>query len=671
MERLKLIISINLKKHGFMKRIYLMLFLTFAFFGLANAQCPVGYPTTNNLWAERATILDDGTSVQLTTGGTSQPTINFGAFESVNADPNLYSGKIKLRIKNNTPYTSVQMFLFTSFSSNGSTADQDLRYDLTISANDTEVKEYIIDYSDKVIEWLTPLDETDESYIKSYHRAGFHFAVGADVTADATAIEADPTIVSFVVESFELLPNEGITPLAPANVKATMAGVITWDDACAASYNVVVSPTELDETALATATSASATGTTYTATGLTSATTYYVYVQAVNANGGSAWASTSFYYYEGATCQYIVSGGDIYYYDDPQPWGYYAEYSPNVEFWQNGVLVAQVRGDARAGVGISLISGQPVEIVWNAIYGYWDDPDKLLITNAAGDTLFYSEELFDFTPVTIGTFETTGCGLTEQSVGGEAVFWKAPEAATLSVAKGDLLPAIAGISVTHNFAQPVVSKSDGGAPTVTYNGVAYDNQTIAQADGDNGQNYIFSPTADGLLDICGKMGTGKKNFIFETATPVETLVTYTTKNAGEVTDKVAVDVVAVGKDANGDDMTIPKGVWDASAAINNTGGNAYVVMSFEVKAGKNYVVGVDGSKFMLVGYRYEPGGKFTAIPSLISADKTVKAVQYFDITGRAVKANAKGLIIEKTIYTDGTSSAKKVLRIDDSFKYSK
>jgi len=652
-----------------MKRIYLMLFLTFAFFGLANAQCPFELSSSWHDALKFAEGEEDFTEdergnvwVNPEYATSDDAFIRSNHWEGVlSVDPRYYQ-TLKFRIKNNTSdINSITVYCWMEPKSNL------LMKKVTISTNDTEMKEYVVDLNsgmtngDGYTGINQVLDDEPDYASTNIHWMGLEIMDGQVLSTLGS--RENPI---FVFGGWELV---NILPPPPASMRTTIAGVVTWDEVCGVTgYNVVVSPTDIDPS---TATPVTVTGTTYTATGLVDGTTNYVYVQSVNANGVSEWISQSFTYYEGATCDYIVSGADIWDPSDPQPWGYYAEYSPNVEFWQNGVLVAQVRGDARAGVGISLISGQPVEIVWNAIYGYWDDPDKLLITNAAGDTLFYSEELFDLTPVTIGTFETTGCGLTEQSVGGEAVFWKAPEAATLSVAKGDLLPAIAGISVTHNFAQPVVSKSDGGAPTVTYNGVAYDNQTIAQADGDNGQNYIFSPTADGLLDICGKMGSGKKNFIFETATPVETLVTYTTKNAGEVTDKVAVDVVAVGKDANGDDMTIPKGVWDASAAINNTGGNAYVVMSFEVKAGKNYVVGVDGSKFMLVGYRYEPGGKFTAIPSLISADKTVKAVQYFDITGRAVKANAKGLIIEKTIYTDGTSSAKKVLRIDDSFKYSK
>jgi len=219
----------------------------------------------------------------------------------------------------------------------------------------------------------------------------------------------------------------------------------------------------------------------------------------------------------------------------------------------------------------------------------------------------------------------------EGSGGGTAAggSWKAPlgsaDGDIVNVAKGEYLTTgVDGIQLTHNFAQPVVNKTDGSAPAVTYNGVTYDSQSIVQAGGDNGQNYIFTPSQDGTLDVCGKMGDGKKNFIFETATPVETLVTYTTKNGGDITDKTTPTVTSVGVKADGTPMdAIPTQTWDATAAVNTTGANAYVVMSFPVKAGKNYVVGVDGSKFMLVGFNYKAGNSTAIQQPELKLSKTV------------------------------------------------
>jgi hypothetical protein len=211
--------------------------------------------------------------------------------------------------------------------------------------------------------------------------------------------------------------------------------------------------------------------------------------------------------------------------------------------------------------------------------------------------------------------------------GSSGVTWKAPLGAAdgdiINVAKGEpVVTGIDGLQVTHNFAQPVVNKSDADAPAATYHDVTYDNKSIVQAGGDNGQNFIFSPSKDGTLDVCGKMGNEKKNFIFETETPVATLVTYTTKNGGDITDKTAPIVTSVGLKADGTPMdAIPVQAWDASAAINTTGGNAWVVMSFPVTAGKNYVVGVDGSKFMLVGFHFSSGS--TGIKPIDKLSKTL------------------------------------------------
>lgn len=232
--------------------------------------------------------------------------------------------------------------------------------------------------------------------------------------------------------------------------------------------------------------------------------------------------------------------------------------------------------------------------------------------------------------------------------------WKAPlgtEAGDIiSLAKGEILPTgIDGLQVTHNFTDPVLNRSDADAPAVTYNGVTYDNKSIVQASNTDGQNFIFSPSKNGTLDVCGKMGSGKGTFIFETETPVETLVTYTAKNGGEITDKTAPTVTAVGLKADGTPMDeIPAQSWNATAAINTTGGNAWVVMSFPVTAGKNYVVGVDGSKFMLVGIHFSgptgidrpfdktPKTLVIGLKGQLEIRNSENTVTVFNITGQKV-----------------------------------
>lgn len=46
----------------------------------------------------------------------------------------------------------------------------------------------------------------------------------------------------------------------------------------------------------------------------------------------------------------------------------------------------------------------------------------------------------------------------------------------------------------------------------------------------------------------------------------------------------------------------------------------------------------------------------------IDANKIVRSVEYFDLTGKRSHKAAKGLLIEKTTYTDGTTSSQKVWR---------
>jgi hypothetical protein len=47
----------------------------------------------------------------------------------------------------------------------------------------------------------------------------------------------------------------------------------------------------------------------------------------------------------------------------------------------------------------------------------------------------------------------------------------------------------------------------------------------------------------------------------------------------------------------------------------------------------------------------------------VAAAKEVKFVQYYDLLGRPVKDNAKGILIRQTVYTDNTSSVEKTIRV--------
>ncbi|MDR0412912.1 MAG: hypothetical protein LBH61_03810 [Dysgonamonadaceae bacterium] len=53
----------------------------------------------------------------------------------------------------------------------------------------------------------------------------------------------------------------------------------------------------------------------------------------------------------------------------------------------------------------------------------------------------------------------------------------------------------------------------------------------------------------------------------------------------------------------------------------------------------------------------------TGIPT-VESNKAVKSVDYFNVVGQPVAAQAKGLVIAKTTYEDGTVATKKVYRLD-------
>ncbi|MDR2841193.1 MAG: hypothetical protein LBV75_08080 [Paludibacter sp.] len=248
--------------------------------------------------------------------------------------------------------------------------------------------------------------------------------------------------------------------------------------------------------------------------------------------------------------------------------------------------------------------------------------------------------------------------------------WKAPvgaaEGDVFSVAPGATFTEITGLSVSHIFTSALINKLDNGttpvdnpappAPTIAYNGVTYDNLSIVQAAGDNGQYIILSPTSNGTLDVAAKMGNNKKTFVAETSAAFAAVSAYTSAFPGEITDATFPTVTTTAVKIDGTPLTITTQTWDNSTAINTTGANIYIVMSFPVVAGKTYAVGCSGSKFMLRGINYAPSTSAVATPSAI---KEIQSVQYFNALGAQVDATAKGLVFVKTAYTNGTSEVVK------------
>jgi hypothetical protein len=219
---------------------------------------------------------------------------------------------------------------------------------------------------------------------------------------------------------------------------------------------------------------------------------------------------------------------------------------------------------------------------------------------------------------------------------------------------------IPGLTVMHNDAgaTPVADKDDPTATTVAYGDITWDNLAFIQGN-TNGMFYALSADADGTLDVSVKMGSGKKTFVAETADPIATVAAQTiTASDNNPIGKITSPTFPPVYDTHNDNT----GTWDNTVAINTSGDNAYLVMSFPVVAGKTYIVGCDGSKLMLRGLAYIPGGRGTSIPTL-NTNKVVKSIEYYDLMGRKVtNENQKNaILIQKVTYTDGSISSSKVI----------
>jgi hypothetical protein len=186
--------------------------------------------------------------------------------------------------------------------------------------------------------------------------------------------------------------------------------------------------------------------------------------------------------------------------------------------------------------------------------------------------------------------------------------WKATGTeAAISPSTEIAIMGITNLSCMHSDANAtaLVGKSDAAPTVVTYNGITWDNLGLIQG-ATNDMFYAFLPSVSGTLDINAKMGTAKKTFIFELTDACWTFLGST----ADLADLTTTFPTAGGIIATPAYFTTPSvydtyhlssGTWDGSTAFQSTGGNVWTVMSFAVTAGKTYIVGVLGSKFMLRG----------------------------------------------------------------------
>jgi len=185
--------------------------------------------------------------------------------------------------------------------------------------------------------------------------------------------------------------------------------------------------------------------------------------------------------------------------------------------------------------------------------------------------------------------------------------WKATgtEAAiNPSVEITDITTGITGLSCMHSDAATIIGKTDVGATAVTYHNINWDNESYLQG-ATNGMYFAFRPNEDGILDVPVKMGSGKKTFVLELtdACPYSAVLADVTA-AYPTGDLIFGDPTYFTLPSVYDTYNNTTGTWDGSVAIQSSGANAYLVMSFPVLPNKTYVVGCIGSKLMLRGVNY-------------------------------------------------------------------
>ena len=178
---------------------------------------------------------------------------------------------------------------------------------------------------------------------------------------------------------------------------------------------------------------------------------------------------------------------------------------------------------------------------------------------------------------------------------------------------------ITGLTLMHSDAATVLGKSDTGATPVTYNDITWDNLAMMQGS-TNGMYYALRPTSNGTIDVSVKMGSAKKTFVLELTDACPNYNDLAALTTGTATGDLIIGTTTYFTTPTVfDTYTNASATWNGSAAIQSTGANVYMVMSFPVTANKTYVVGVLGSKLMLRGLNY----KVVAGVSNVFADKGI------------------------------------------------
>lgn len=214
---------------------------------------------------------------------------------------------------------------------------------------------------------------------------------------------------------------------------------------------------------------------------------------------------------------------------------------------------------------------------------------------------------------------------------------------------------ITGLTVMHSDAATVIGKGDAGEHTVVFNGVTWDNQGIIQGS-TNGMYYAFRPTSNGIIDVSGKMGSGKTTFFLELtdACPDNADLAALTTNLGTGAAIYATPAnFVLPTVTNSIDNTTS--TWNGTVAVNTSGANTYNVLSFPVSANKTYVFGVNGSKFMLRGINYKVTSGFSTPNSnketfsFKSITKGNVAFNLNEILNVGIYNTVGALMIQKTI----------------------
>lgn len=235
--------------------------------------------------------------------------------------------------------------------------------------------------------------------------------------------------------------------------------------------------------------------------------------------------------------------------------------------------------------------------------------------------------------------------------------WFATGTEALIPPSTDIDLGIANLKCQHSDAAAagVIGKSDVGAPSVSYNGVEYKNETQIQG-ATNGMYYAFIPSQAGTLDISIKMGSGKKTYVIKVKDETYTYYETSIGNLSVLTNKVGILTGFVPDDLDAypqvyDTYNKTTGIWDGSTAIQSSGSNQYLVMSFPVAANKTYCVGCAGSKLMLRGVSYFVGSaaidqnkassyKVIANAGRISINNiTNEKISVSDLMGRSIQVN--------------------------------